>query len=76
MTAKEWFKQQYPELAGYLTEDDIITLMESYHQFKSKEEAEERYRIGKDYFNNKKGHYNYFVDKALRLAAFGKEDNQ
>ena len=52
-----------------------IEFAESYHQAKSKEEAEERYELAVDYINRgAKFEYKYSTEEAIRLAAFGKEE--
>ncbi len=58
----------------------ISMVLEEHHQAKSKEEAEVRYDIAIDHMNDATGYGIHWLQrsndwlKALRLAAFGKED--
>jgi len=57
-----------------------IGAMEDYHQAKSKEEAEERYEIAKYCLGCDSSGIRLrttpLIEHAIKLAAFGKEDNQ
>ena len=84
MNAKEYFKENYPDVFNDIDDQQnpeesvavpIALLMESYHQAKSKEEAGERYNhawglIPKDL----NAYIVAQIDRALTLAAFGKEE--
>ena len=59
---------------------DIFTLMEEYHQAKSKEEAEERYETAKKEYKEMPGRYMTWlyddeVLQCIKLAAFGKDES-
>jgi hypothetical protein len=80
MDAKEYYKQFDTEDITGAPEPDyslsfyqnIFRLMESYHQAKSKEEAEERYKDAWEWMREEFPD-NTSIQHALRLAAFGKE---
>ena len=93
MDAKEYLESkniEYPlssmDVLGCLNSIGVIELMESYHQAKSKEEAEERYEKAKKCFDmifdgrrlsgyDNRNHWVRQADKALRIAS-GKEEEE
>jgi hypothetical protein len=79
MTADEYISQYYAKTAVFGIEQ-VIDLMEDYHQAKSKEEAEERYEIAKYCLGCDSSGIRLrttpLIEHAIKLAAFGKEDNQ
>ena len=81
MNAEKYIRQDYPkeDVGGILTEEEIIGLMESYHQAKSKEEAEERYMEAVMFITSPVPHLTSSkeraekVEESLRIASGKKE---
>jgi hypothetical protein len=74
MNAKEYLKSIGVPV-DYPVHEVWAEYMESYHQAKSKEEAQERYEMAKSKMSRyvKGGEVKSVFDNVLRLAAFGKE---
>ena len=81
MTAIDYFEDVFPnsyKRTGELERKFWTEFAESYHQAKSKEEAEERYKEAIESLKDQPVSLGPLVDvaplgNALRLAAFGKE---
>jgi hypothetical protein len=78
MTAKEWFIKNLEEMAkewSLLFATNLPSIMEDYHQAKSKEEAEERYEIAKYCLGCDSSGIRLrttpLIEHAIKLAAFG-----